>query len=610
MPKRDRFRSRLTLSVALLVLTSVAGAVPAASPPGEEGAPRIPVDPPAAGPESAVIAGNDLASQWFDVPQFHAALGRRAGGGNQDGPQDSPVGPPPTPSIGGSAGEWPPEIRPVESRYFYLPTIERYRRSQRGFLAPFRVAQTGEYPIVGEQPWWNPYNTNTYKGDRPILGEHIFLRLDAVQNLTLESRDIAGRAADDSLVVVHQQFFSAEVFHGDTVFRPKTWAVRTTVATDLRDADVAFNGDTQVDFALQEFFGEVLIAEFDPYLDSVSARLGRQAFQSDFRNFLFADVNDGVRVFGTARKNRIQYDLAFFNLVEKDKFSNLNRTAESRDQQLFILDAFYQDAGFDGYTAEAALIVLADDGNKGNRNDEETLVYVGFFGDGRIGIFEVNHNLVLMAGDHDNNPIAGRDVSVLAGLLAAEVALPRDWYKLVGSFLVATPDTDANDGQGNGFDGIFDNPDFAGANFGFWHRQAFNIGGQQISNTNSLYPNLRTKNFNAPNSVNPGLFLLHGGVEATVSNFWAVFANTSLLSFLNTDSLEQASGNNRSIDKLIGVDVSLAAQYRPLGIDNFVILIGTSALLVGDGLRDTERAFGGSSSSVLLGSFVTATAAF
>lgn len=140
------------------------------------------------------------------------------------------------------------------------------------------------------------------------------------------------------------------------------------------------------------------------------------------------------------------------------------------------------------------------------------------------------------------------------------------------------------DGKGEGFDSVFDNPAFAGGAFGFFHRQAIAIAGQTIVNTNSFYPNLRTKAFEGPNSVNPGLIVVHGGCEATLSNQWAVAANAAYLSFADPQVLEDLFA--QSVSNGIGFDFSLAANYRPLGVDNCIVTPGIQLLIPTGGFKD------------------------
>ena len=45
--------------------------------------------------------------------------------------------------------------------------------------------------------------------------------------------------------------------------------------------------------------------------------LGIQPFNSDFRGFIFNDTNLGARLFGNLGNNRYQYNLAFFDMLEK-----------------------------------------------------------------------------------------------------------------------------------------------------------------------------------------------------------------------------------------------------------------------------------------------------
>jgi len=498
--------------------------------------------------------------------------------------------PPPPPSQ-----ELPPGARlePVENRYFALPDYDRY--GQRGRLNPFNVGEIGEYPIVGARPWWDPYGQNMLKGDLPIWGENTFLRIDAVSASVFDRHDFAGDGKETD--VKSDLFLSFDLQYGDTVFRPPTWRARVTIAHEIRNADVATNGTAENDDALQEAFGEVLLAEFDPHFDFLSLRAGRQAFASDFRKFVFADANDGARLFGSWEKNRYQYDVAYFDLAKKDKFSNFNQTGNARNQEILTGDVFMQDAIWRGYTLEGTALWVTD---HDVRNVD--LLYLGLNGQGHIGRFEVSHALYQAIGHDAGNPIAGRSVDVSGQMAALEVAYPVDWWKVVTSGLYASGDGGTGNGTAHGFDGVFDNPDFAGAAFGFWDRSNFVIGGQRLKNGNSLYPNLRTKNFDAPNFVNPGLFLLHAGWEGALSNQWTVFADSLFLRFVNTDSLDQQFAT--SVGSNIGIDLSLAAQYRPLGIDNVIFTSGVSALLPGDGLRDIAG------SGTLFGFFVTATFAF
>ncbi len=489
----------------------------------------------------------------------------------------------------GDAAERPPQqesratnvrYTPFDSRYDVpLPDYDRYglRRAIDSLLL---YAGSGEYPWIKTTSLWDSYNTNILKGDRPISGEHLFLRIDAVSNTVAEMREIAG--GGNEIDVKSTLFTSFDLFYGNTVFRPPSWRVKVTGAADIRHGDLATKDQTNGDGALQEAFVEFLLAEFDPHFDFVSVRVGRQAFISDFFGFIFNDVNDGVRFFGTAQSKRIQYDLAVFNMVQKDPFSNLNRLDLRRDQVVVAANFFLQDAP-PGYTLQFTAQYLHD-----TLAQHVDVFYLGFLGDGVIGPFEVGHAIYVSFGNDDANPVSGVDTDISSQLVAFEIAWPRDWYTPRLSLLFASGDSDPTDSKGRGFDGIFDNPRFADAGLGFYHRQNLVRAGTRLANAFSLYPNLRAKAFAAPNSVNPGLLLLHLGVDVQVSNQLFLFANASYMRFVATESLEAVFGVP-NLSKGLGVDVSLGAVYRPLGIDNLVVTGGVAALFPSGGF---EQIFG------------------
>src|SRR4029434_8560465 len=103
-------------------------------------------------------------------------------------------------------------------------------------------------------------------------------------------------------------------------------------------------------FSLQEAFGEIHLRDLSSNYDFVSMRAGIQPFVSDFRGFIFNDSNLGVRIFGNYDNNRWQYNLAFFDMREKDTYSDLNEF-DSRDQQVLIANVYRQDFLAKGYSA-------------------------------------------------------------------------------------------------------------------------------------------------------------------------------------------------------------------------------------------------------------------
>lgn len=535
-------------------------------------------------PSFHVLVRTSLACALGATAAFAQVAGPRPGSGSAPQPQ----------------GQQKPaatyDYTAMPSRYVELEPFDRYGR--RRTWNPLTMSDgTGEYPILRGAGLLDVYNTNKWKGDRPVIGENTFFAAQAVWNNLFESRDKVGDSATE---LRSTMFLTADFFHGDTVFRPPTWRVRTTLALDVRDADDVDNGETQGDASVQELFGELLLWEMDPYLDFGSIRVGRQAFASDFRNFIFQDNNDGVLLFGSFFESRVDWEIGFFDLVAKDPFSNLNRGFEQRDQQFWVANVFIEDVLAMGYEMQFSVQGVSDsagfeDQTIGQVDRDVDLLYLGFNGEGRIGDLEVAHAFYWMTGQDDLNQFSATEIDVSAQMAALEIALPWDWRRYVFSVLYASGDGNPNDSKGEGFDSVFDNPAFAGGAFGFWNRQGLNTGNigdagfipnpRALTNTNSIYPNLRQKAFEAPNSVNPGLFMLHGGCEATLSNYWTVAANAAYLSFVDTAVLEQFSGVN-SVGNGIGFDFSLAAQYRPLGVDNCIVTPGIQMLVPVDGFKD------------------------
>ena len=112
-------------------------------------------------------------------------------------------------------------------------------------------------------------------------------------------------------------------------------------------------GTTRLDShaGLQEAFAEVKLADLSTHYDFISVRAGIQQFNSDFRGFIFNDSQPGVRVFGNLDSNRWQYNLAYFNFLEKNTNSGINSFA-LRNQQVIVANAYRQDFLFPGYTAQ------------------------------------------------------------------------------------------------------------------------------------------------------------------------------------------------------------------------------------------------------------------
>ena len=82
---------------------------------------------------------------------------------------------------------------------------------------------------------------------------------------------------------------------------------------------------------------------------SPRVRAGIQRFTSDFRGLIFSDEQPGARLFGNFHNNVFQYNLAYFNMLEKDANSGLNHW-QSRRQQVYAANLYWSDFLTKGYT--------------------------------------------------------------------------------------------------------------------------------------------------------------------------------------------------------------------------------------------------------------------
>lgn len=517
-----------------------------------------------------------------------------------------------------------------------------------------------------EPTLWTPYGQSILKGDVPIWGQDKFLDLTASTETVVEFRRVPTASGvsgavpgeydfygeGEQLEIQNNVAFSLNLFQGDTAFRPPDWAVKLepvfnvnyletreagVVSPDPRgelginntappnngfvenpgDIGTLLNGQTgpansyrstqstqrtKTYFALQQAFAEIHLTDLSDNYDFMSLRVGNQPFNADFRGFLFNDVNSGVRLFGNYDNNLYQYNLAVFDMREKDTDSELN-TFNNRDQEVVIANLYRQDFIWPGYTAEISTLANFDHGGvhydeNGNlvrpeplgtvRAHDENVYYLGWGGDGHIGSLNVSHQFYEALGHDDFNDLAGRPVSINAQMGALEVSYDRDWARYKASFFYASGDGNATDGTARGFDTIVDNPNFTGGPFSFWSRQGFNLGGTMVNlkSPSSLVPDLRTsKTEGQANFVNPGVFIYGLGAEFDLTPKLRSFLNANYILLANTDSIKTALLTSM-VGNEMGWDLSLGFQYRPLLTDNIIFSAGFGVLIPGSGYRD------------------------
>jgi hypothetical protein len=371
-------------------------------------------------------------------------------------------------------------------------------------------------------------------------------------------------------------------------------------------------------FALQEAFAELHISDLTDSYDFISSRFGIQPFVSDFRGFIFADTNLGARIFGNWDNNRIQYNLLYFNMREKDTYSDLN-TFDARHQQVLIANVFRQDFIWKGYTAELSFLANFDDG--GTHYDKNGFLtrpsilgtvpddfnvngfdgtlrghdlrafYLGWTGDGHIGRLNITNALYYAFGEDEFNSLAGRRVDISAGMAALELSYDRDWIRFKLSGFYATGDSNPTDRTATGFDSIQDNPFFIGGPFSWYVHQGFNLSGTGVNfkQRDSLIPDFRTsKSEGTSNFVNPGVAILGVGTDIDVTPKLKVFVNANYIWLNETAPIKVALQTNKASTDL-GLDLSLGFKYRPFLTEQVIFSAGLGVFVPGEGYKDIFR---------------------
>ncbi len=497
---------------------------------------------------------------------------------------------------------------------------------------------------VVKERWFDPYNQNTYKGDRPIdpakvpwlpiKGDDWFFIANVISDTVFEPRtfpipvgvqttqrpqslDVFGEEAS---FVLSQTFIAGvALLKGSTAYKPPDVEYRVTLAYNVNHVDVPerrvlFVEPSKPTHRTDQFLG-VQEAFFDYHFRNVSdrydfdsARIGIQPFQADFRGFLFNDNQLGLRFFGTRDNNRFQYNLAAFWRLEKDTNSGLNAILQTpRDDFLFIANAYRQDFLIPALTSQVTLaynrnreaddIQIDDNGFPVRpallgdlRGRDYDVFYAGYNADGRIGRINLSGSAYYAFGEDRNSFFTGEEADISALFAALEASYDRDWMRFRLSGAYASGDGDPYDNVESGYDAVFENPIFAGADTSYWIRQTipFAGGGRAVSvnGRNGILNSLRSsKEQGQSNFNNPGLILAGAGADFDLTPEFRLSANANHLWFEDTATLG-ALRNEGSIPKAIGWDLSAAAIWRPKATQNIVFRLSGAALLSGDGFDD------------------------
>jgi hypothetical protein len=477
----------------------------------------------------------------------------------------------------------------------------------------------------------DPYDRNLLKADRPVFGDWFF-DLGLVADSSFQYRDIPSAVGvspqnsgeNNVFGNPHQLAFSQSLatefvlYEGDTVFVPPRFQFRAAPVFDYNYLRADELGVVNVDprrglnrsdefVGLQELFGEFRLRVNSPQFDFDSLRIGIQPFNADFRGFLFQDDQLGVRFFGNRSNNIWQYNLAWFQLLQKNTNSGLNSVTERiRNDAVIVANLYRQDTPVAGYTSQLTLVYNRDREAGVRRYDDDgflvipapigierardfDVVYLGYNGDGHFGRLNLTTSLYGAAGEDRPGTFLNQNARIRAAFGAAELSRDFNWLRGRLSLLYASGDEHPRGDTESGFDSIFENPQFAGADSSYWISQALPLvggGGVTLSGSNAVLNSLRSsKDQGQSNFANPGTGLAGIGFDADVLPTLRLSGNFNDLYFANTQVLEIARSLT-DIDEHVGEEASALVTWRAFDTQNVIVRASYAHLFPGAGYRE------------------------
>lgn len=596
-------------------------------------------------------------------PEFPADPDLLEGERRRPGVPDSELGEREVQNNPGAIRSPPPEAfsydhAPIPDRWRLVETLGIARED---YLDPYN-----QNTLKGDRPFCTPALARIDQRHRNTLGCRLFNELglhgddwffvgSAISDTVIEPRtfpipvgvqttdrpgnnDVFG--INRSLVVAQTFILSAALIKGNTAYRPPNVEYRFTVAIQANYVDVSerrvlfvepTSGTSRLDtwVGVQEAFVDYHFRDVSDRYDFDSIRVGIQPLQFDFRGFLFNDNNLAVRLFGNRDNNRWQYNLIGVWRIEKDTNSGLNNiTAPLRNDWILHANLFRQDLPVVGLTSEVSLtwninregddIHLDDNGFPVRpalfgdlRGRDYDAIYLGYNADGRIGRVNLSASLSYVFGTENHNVFTGRGADISGYFAAFEPSYDFNWVRVRGAAMIASGDGDPYNDTHAGYDAVFENPIFAGADTSYWIRQTIPFAGGaravSINGRNGILANLRSsKEEGQSNFVNPGTLLLGVGADFDLTPDLRLSVNANHLWFHKTEVLE-ALRVEGSIPNDIGFDLSAAAIYRPNFNQNLVFRLSGAVLVPGEGFEDlfTNQARDGFYYSVLFNAILT-----
>lgn len=482
------------------------------------------------------------------------------------------------------------------------------------------------------QHWYDPYNQNTYKADKPIRHGDEFINLSVIADTVYEYRrlpvPVGPQGSNDpnengifggqrQTLFNANLILSAVYIKGDTTFKPPEYELHLTPVLNYNYTTAEEAGALNIDpgkgryrsdqfIGLQEAFVDYHLRNVSDRYDFDSVRFGIQPFSTDFRGFLFQDNQLALRFFGTRDNNRWQYNVAWIRRLEKNTNSGLNDVRiKPRNDDTYVLNLYRQDFPVLAFTSQLTVVH-----NRNRENGEQfyddngflqrpaaigtesprkyQVTYFGYNGDGHFGRLNLTMSTYLAYGKQDRGVFAD-DVTHIRGKFgAAEASYDLDWLRLRASAVYASGDHNPYNGTATGFDAIFENPIIAGADTSFWIRQAVPLiggGGVTLSQRNGELADLRSsKDFGQSNFENPGLILIGLGADADLMPQLRLSGNFNHLWFDSAQTVALAR-NQELHSNSIGWDLSTALIYRPFFTQNIIFRLSGAMLIPDDGYR-------------------------
>ena len=490
---------------------------------------------------------------------------------------------------------------------------------------------------------FDPYNTNTLKGDKPIFGDDWFVALSATSDTLYEASRVPTGVAPNGLarpatnntfgrygrrLISETDLFSLSLIKGDTTFKPPDFELRLTPAFNFNRLKVGelrvLNANPQAGpvryssfVGLQEGFVEYHLRNVSEYYDFDSLRVGIQPFSTDFRGFLYQDNEPGVRLFGNRDDNRWQYNIAYFRRLEKDTDTGLNNLGlRWRRDDLIVTNLYRQDFPVSGFTSQGVFVRNANSEGEQMFYDQNGFLvrplqigddrgygydvnYLGYNGDGHFGRLNLTTSFYWAFGHQTHNefgPPGNNGAHINAFFAAAEPAIDFDYFRLRLSGLYASGDSNPQDSHASGFDAIFENPQFAGGDDSYWIGQSLPLigGGAVALNTeDGVLADLRSsKGEGQSNFINPGIVLGGFGGDLDIMPELRLSGNANYLRFVSTKPIEFLR-HQPNIPDALGYDLSLALTYRPFDTQNIIFRLSGAVMLPALGLKAIYNTQGG-----------------